>query len=134
MVCKLYLEGHIIRHIAATVNLSEDTVYNIKSYAMDTDPAFRETMHKQNMRERLRTMVSRSVERLDELMPEMSAKDAALAMGIGFDKLAALDRNNQPETLHQHVHLHGPNDIAKGLLDAMKPKHNDKETHGSSSL
>jgi hypothetical protein len=127
-VIDLYTQGHSAGIIAEKLGMTYKMVVDIQSNQLAVDPAFRESMHKQNLRERLKVMVSGTVERLNELMPEMSAKDAALAMGIGFDKLMALDRNSGPETLHQHLHLHAPTDIAKNFMDAMKPQKDNEQS------
>mgnify|MGYP003346994428 CR=1 FL=1 len=63
------------------------------------------------------------MERISELMPTISARDATLALGIAVDKLVYLDKTASPEQLHQHVHLHHtPTDIANGFMEALKPK------------
>ena len=67
-------------------------------------------------------MAEGAADRVIELMPEMSAKDSVLALGIATDKLLALERNKSPDQLHQHVHLHATSDVRDAFMAAMKPK------------
>ena len=79
-------------------------------------------MFKVSLREKLQNVVDGAADRVNELMPEMSAKDSVLALGITLDKLMALDKNSGPETLHQHVHLHAPAELNSAFMSAMNPR------------
>lgn len=117
---EMLLQENSKASISLKLGISEPLVEHIKQLAIDQDPTFRAGIYKNNLRERLKAVVEGSAARLEELMPEMGGKDAALALGISFDKLMALDKTNQTESLHQHVHLHAPTDIANGFLNAIK--------------
>lgn len=116
----MLLQEGKVASIANKLGISENLVNHIKELAIDQDPVFRAGIYKNNLRERLRAVVEGSADRLQELMPGMGGKEAALALGISFDKLMALDKSGQSEQLHQHVHLHAPTDIANGFLNAIK--------------
>jgi hypothetical protein len=121
-VIDMYCKGMSCRAIEEATGIGRQTIDDIKRYALDHDSQFRSLMFKVNIRQKLQTLVENSTDRLTDLMPEMSAKDAGLALGISFDKLMALDRNSGPETLHQHVHLHAPSELNNAFLTAMQPK------------
>ena len=121
-VIDMYCKGMSCRAIEEATGIGRQTIDDIKRYALDHDSQFRNTMFKVNIRQKLQSVVEGSAGRLDELMPEMSAKDAALTLGITFDKLMALDRNAGPETLHQHIHMHAPAELNNAFMAAMQPK------------
>jgi hypothetical protein len=79
-------------------------------------------MYQAGLKEKLQQVAAGAADRVIELMPEMSAKDSVLAMGIAADKLAALERNKGPESLHQHVHVHTTAEVGDAFMAAMKPK------------
>jgi len=121
-IIDMYCKGMSCRAIEEATGIGRQTIDDIKRYALDHDSQFRNAMFKVNMRQKLQTVVEDSTDRLAELMPEMGAKDAALTLGITFDKLMALDRNAGPETLHQHIHMHAPAELNNAFLSAMQPK------------
>lgn len=121
-IIDMYCKGMSCRAIEEATGIGRQTIDDIKRYALDHDSQFRNAMFKVNMRQKLQTVVENSTDRLTELMPEMGAKDAALTLGITFDKLMALDRNAGPETLHQHIHMHAPAELNNAFLNAMQPK------------
>lgn len=121
-IIEMYCKGMSCRAIEEVTGIGRQTIDDIKRYALDHDSQFRNAMFKVSMRQKLQTVVENSTDRLTELMPEMGAKDAALTLGITFDKLMALDRNNGPETLHQHIHMHAPAELNNAFLNAMQPK------------
>ena len=94
----------------------------IRDHALDHDSQFRDTMYHQSLKQKMQRVVAGAADRVSELMPEMSAKDAVLALGISTDKLLALERNKGPESLHQHVHVHTTAEVGDAFMQAMKPK------------
>ena len=121
-VIQLYCEGYSIRAIVEKTGVSQTVVHAIKTHGLDHDSQFREKMYQASLKEKLQQVASGAADRVIELMPEMSAKDSVLALGIATDKLVALDKNKSPESLHQHVHLHTTSDVSDAFMSAMKPK------------
>lgn len=121
-VLELFCAGHSIRNVADQVDLSYRTCESIKHYYLDNDSQFRNAFFAQNVRQKLQTIISGSADRLIELTPELSAKDAALTLGITMDKYLALDKNKAPEQLHQHVHIHGVSEIGDAFKLALNTK------------
>ena len=119
-IIDMYCKGMSCRAIQEATGIGRQTIDDIKRYALDHDSQFRNTMFRNSMREKLQTVVEGSADRLTELMPEMSAKDSAIALGIAFDKLQALDKNSGPETLHQHIHMHAPAELNSAFMAAMQ--------------
>jgi transposase-like protein len=121
-VIQLYCEGYSIRAIVEKTGVSQTVVHAIKTHGLDHDSQFREKMYQASLKEKLQQVAAGAADRVIELMPEMSAKDSVLAMGIATDKLAALERNRGPESLHQHVHVHTTAEVGDAFMQAMKPK------------
>jgi hypothetical protein len=121
-VIQLYCEGYSIPAIVEKTGLSQTVVHAIKTYGLDHDSQFREKMYQASLKQKLQQVAAGAADRVIELMPEMSAKDSVLAMGIATDKLAALERNRGPESLHQHVHVHTTAEVGDAFMQAMKPK------------
>ena len=113
-ILDLYTKGTAERVIVETTGLNVKTVTAVKQDALDHDSQFRSNLYKVNLKAKIQQVVEGATDRVNELMPEMSAKDAVLALGITLDKLLALEKTNGPETLHQHVHLHAPAELKIG--------------------
>lgn len=122
-IIDMYCKGMSLRAIEDVTGIGRNTIMEVKQSMLDHDSQFRNTMFKVSLREKLQNVVDGAADRVNELMPKMSAKDSVLALGITLDKLMALDKNTGPETLHQHVHLHAPAELNSAFMSAMKPKH-----------
>jgi hypothetical protein len=120
-ILDLYMQGNGAGAIARSLNISEATVNCIKASALDSDSQFREAYYKVNLKAKLQKVADASLDRLTDLLPTMTGRDAAIAAGITMDKLILIDRTS-PETLHQHVHIHGAKDIKDMFSDALKPR------------
>lgn len=120
-IIELYCQGFSLRAIEEKTGFGRQTLDDVKRYALDHDSQFRNQMFQQSLREKLQTVVSGAADRVTELIPEMSAKDSVLALGIAYDKLASMDRSKTGETLHQHVHLHTSAQVTDEFVNAMKP-------------
>lgn len=127
-IIEMYCKGMSLRAIQEATGLGKDTINSVKQSMLDHDSQFRNAMFKINLREKLQQVVEGAADRVNELMPEMSAKDSVLALGISMDKLMALDRNSGPDTLHQHVHLHAPAELNNAFMAAMQPKTIENES------
>jgi hypothetical protein len=121
-IIELYCQGYSVRAIEEKTGMSKTVVHAVKTYGLDHDSQFREKMYQAGLKEKLQKVAAGAADRVSELMPEMAAKDAVLAMGIAVDKLAALERNRGPESLHQHVHVHTTAEVGDAFMAAMKPK------------
>jgi hypothetical protein len=121
-IIEMYCQGMSVRAIEARTGISKSTINDIKTYAIDESSHMRDQMFNVSIKQKLQKIVDASVDRVDELIPEMAAKDVVLAMGIAMDKLVAMEKNKGPETLHQHLHLHAPAELNSALMNAMKPK------------
>jgi hypothetical protein len=121
-ILDLFCKGTADKVIAETVGLNIITVNAVKQDALDHDSQFRSNLYKVSLKAKIQAVVEGATDRVNELMPEMSAKDAVLALGITLDKLLALEKTNGPETLHQHVHLHAPAELNSAFMAAMQPK------------
>lgn len=121
-VIDLYCQGLSVRAIEQRTGVSKTVAHQIKQYGLDHDSQFREKIRQLSLREKLHQVADLSADRVIELMPEMSAKDSVLALGIATDKLMALERNKSPESLHQHVHVHTTAEVGNAFMEAMKPK------------
>jgi hypothetical protein len=122
LVIELYLQGNNQTAIVERTGLEKSVVRMIRDHALDHDSQFREKMYTASLKEKIQRVASGAADRVTELMPEMSAKDAVLALGISTDKLLALERNKGPESLHQHVHVHTTAEVGDAFMAAMKPK------------
>jgi hypothetical protein len=120
-VLDLFITGQHSRAIAMQLGISERSVDEIKVSALDMDSQFRNAYFNTNLKAKLQSVIDGAAQRVMELMPEMSAKDAVLALGITLDKYANLEKNKVPDQLHQHVHLHTNNDISAAFMAALKP-------------
>jgi hypothetical protein len=120
-VIDMYQQGNATSAIVAATGLGEDVVSAIKTHALDTDSQFRESYYRHNLKAKLQRVADASLDRLTDLMPTMGGRDAAIAAGITMDKLLAMERST-PDIMHQHVHIHGAQDISKMFQDALKPK------------
>lgn len=121
-VIELYCQGLSVRAIEERTGVSKSVAHQIKQYGLDHDSQFREKIRQISLREKLHHVADLSADRVVELMPEMSAKDSILALGIATDKLMALERNKGADTLHQHVHVHTTAEVGDAFMQAMKPK------------
>lgn len=121
-VIDLYCQGLSVRAIEERTGVSKTVAHQIKQHGLDHDSQFREKIRQMSLREKLHQVADLSADRVVELMPEMSAKDAVLALGISTDKLLALERSRGPEALHQHVHVHTTAEVGNAFMEAMRPK------------
>ena len=121
-VIDLYCQGLSVRAIEERTGISKSVVHEIKTTGLDHDSQFREKMYAAGLKEKLQKVADGAADRVIELMPEMSAKDSVLALGIATDKLAAMDRNRSVDSLHQHVHVHTTAEVGDAFMQAMKPK------------
>jgi hypothetical protein len=121
-VIELYCQGLSVRAIEERTGVSKSVAGQIKQYGLDHDSQFREKIRQISLREKLHQVADLSADRVIELMPEMSAKDSILALGVATDKLLAMDKNRAPESLHQHVHVHTTAEVGDAFMQAMKPK------------
>lgn len=121
-IIELYCQGYSLRAIEEKTGFGRQTLDDVKRYALDHDSQFRNQMFQQSLKAKLQTVVEGAADRVTELMPEMSAKDSVLALGIAFDKLQSLDKGKGTETLHQHVHLHTSTQVTDDFMSAMKEK------------
>lgn len=126
-VIELYCQGFSCRAIEEKTGISKQTVDDIKRTALDQDSQFRDKMYAINLKYKLQSAVESVTDRVIDLIPEMRPKEAALTLGIAFDKLQALDRNKQPESLHQHVHLHAPSELDAFFKQALQPSKDTSE-------
>ena len=121
-VIELYCQGLSVRAIEERTGISKSVVHEIKTSGLDHDSQFREKMYAASLKEKLQKVADGAADRVIELMPEMSAKDSVLALGIATDKLATMDRTKSVDSLHQHVHVHTTAEVGDAFMQAMKPK------------
>lgn len=121
-IMDLYTQGVSIKSIEERTGVSRTMCEQIRNHALDNDSQFRDKIRHQTLKDKIFKVAEGSAERLNELMPEMSAKDAVLALGIATDKLLALERNRTADSLHQHVHVHTTTEVGNAFMEAMKPK------------
>ena len=121
-IIDLYCQGLSVRAIAAKVDLSKSTVDAVKLHFLDHDSQFREKMFQNGIKSKLQHIADVAADRVTELMPEMAARDAILALGVAADKLMLIERTKNVEQLHQHVHLHAPAELNDQFMQALKPK------------
>jgi len=121
-IIDLYCQGLSVRAIEERTGVSKSVVQEIKTHGLDHDSQFREKMYQASLKEKLQKVADGAADRVIELMPEMSAKDSVLALGIATDKLATMDRNRSVDNLHQHVHVHTTAEVGDAFMQAMKPK------------
>jgi len=121
-VIELYCQGFSVRAIEEKTGVSKTVAQAIKTHGLDHDSQFREKMYAASLKDKLQQVADGAADRVIELMPEMSAKDSVLALGIATDKLAAMDRNKSVDSLHQHVHVHTTAEVGNAFMAAMTPK------------
>lgn len=119
-ILKLYCEGKTITGIAETMGLSKTVVGDVKLRALDEDTQFANDMFKLNFRRKLQQTASSALERVEELMPEMEARDAVLAFDKAANILMEMEAQQKPEIGSVNLHLHSSdNDLASQFLAAM---------------
>ena len=122
-ILKLYTQGHTIVAIAEKMNLSKTVVGDVKLRALDTDTEFADAMFKVNIRHKLHKAAESSLDRVQDLIPSMSGRDATLAMEKTFELVMALDKEKKPEVNSINLHLHGSDSkLQSEFLSAMKEK------------
>ncbi len=128
-ILKLYTQGQTIVAIAEKLNLSKTVVGDVKLRALDTDTEFADAMFKVNIRQKLHKAAESSLDRVVDLIPEMSSRDATLAMEKTFDLVFALDKEKKPEVNSINLHLHtGDADLQSKFLSAMGETKSESET------
>jgi hypothetical protein len=127
-IIDLYCQGLSVRAIAEKVNLSKSTVDAVKLHFLDHDSQFREKMFQQSIKQKLQTIADVAADRVTDLMPEMQARDAILALGVAADKLMLIERTKNVEQLHQHVHLHAPAELNDQFMKALQPKNENQQS------
>lgn len=128
-ILEMFCNGMSCRAIGERMGLGRQTVDDIKNYYLDNDSQFRTTFFQTSVRNKLQTVIDGAADRLIELKDEMSAKDAAITLGIAIDKYTSLQKNKGPEQLHQHVHIHGVSEIGDAIKMALN-KPTDGTTQG----
>lgn len=123
-ILEMYCSGHTITAIAEKLKLSKTIVGDVKLRALDTDTQFANAMFKVNIRQKLQHAVEHSVDRITELMPEMEARDATLALSKSMEILMNMDKEKVPDvTNNMNLHIHA-SELQSQFLAAMteKPK------------
>ncbi len=119
-ILQLYCEGKTITSIAETMGLSKTVVGDVKLRALDEDTQFANDMFKINFRKKLQQTASSALERVDELMPEMEARDAVLAFDKAAQLLLEMEAQQKPDIGSVNLHLHSSDaDLANQFLAAM---------------
>jgi hypothetical protein len=121
-IIEMYCQGMSVRAIEARTGLSKSTINEIKTYAIDENSHLRDKLFTINLRHTLQNVADHAIDRVDEVIEEMSARDLVIALGVVTDKLMQLDKGKNPDQVHQHVHLHAPSELSNAFMDAMKPK------------
>jgi len=121
-IIEMYCQGMSVRAIEERTGISKATVNEIKTHAIDRDSHLRDKLFNINLRNKLQTVVDRAVDRVDELMDEMSPRDAVIALGVAADKLMAMDRGRSPDQIHNHIHMTAPAELSQEIFLAMRPK------------
>lgn len=121
-ILDMYSSGQTITAIAEKLNLSKTVVGDVKLRALDTDTQFANAMFKVNIRQKLQNVAELSADKVSELIPEMNARDAVLALSKSMEALAEIEATKVPEVSSMHLHLHA-SDIQAQFLAAM----NDSE-------
>lgn len=118
-ILELYSSGYTIVAIAEKLGLSKTVVGDVKLRALDTDTQFANAMFKVNIRQKLQRSAETSADRIAELMPEMEARDAILAMSKSMEILLEMDKDKAPEinnTMNLHIHA---SDLQAQFMAAM---------------
>ena len=119
-ILQLYCEGKTITSIAETMGLSKTVVGDVKLRALDEDTQFANDMFKINFRKKLQQTANSALERVDELMPEMEARDAVLAFDKAAQLLLEMEAQQKPDIGSVNLHLHSSDaDLANQFLAAM---------------
>lgn len=119
-ILQLYCEGKTITSIAETMGLSKTVVGDVKLRALDEDTQFANDMFKINFRKKLQQTASSALDRVDELMPEMEARDAVLAFDKAAQLLLEMEAQQKPDIGSVNLHLHSSDaDLANQFLAAM---------------
>lgn len=127
-ILKLYCEGKSIPTIAEMMGLSKTVVGDVKLRALDEDTQFADSMFKLNFRRKLQQTASSALERVEELMPEMEARDAVLAFDKAANILMEMEAQQKPEIGSVNLHLHSSdNDLASQFLAAMGEPRNEPQ-------
>ena len=121
-VIEMYCQGMSIRAIEARTGLSKSTINELKTHAIDADSHLRDKLFNINLRQKLQSVVDHAIDRVEDVIDEMSAKDLVITLGVATDKLLQLDKGRNPDQIHQHVHLHGTSELADMFMAAQKPK------------
>ena len=120
-ILEMFCQGHGSHHIASKVGVSYNTVNEVKLHCLDNDSQFRNAFFAVNLKGRMQQLIDHTIDRVEQTMPEMSGRDAALTLGIALDKYMELEKNKGgPEQLHQHVHLHASSEITNQFMQALK--------------
>lgn len=124
-ILKLYTQGHTIVAIAEKLGMSKTVVGDVKLRAIDTDTEFADAMFRVNIRQKLHKAAESSLDRVQDLISEMSPRDATLAMEKTFDLVLKLDKEKKPEINSINLHLHGNDSkLQSEFLAAMGEKEN----------
>jgi hypothetical protein len=121
-ILELYCQGHGSRYIAEQVGVSYNTVNEVKLHYLDYDSQFRNSFFAANLKAKMQGLIEGAASRVEQLLPEMNARDSTLALGVVMDKYIELEREKAkvPEQLHQHVHLHANSEIADQFMQALR--------------
>jgi hypothetical protein len=117
-ILDLYCAGNTITAIAEKLNLSKTVVGDVKLRALDTDTQFASAMFKVNIRKKLQNVAELSADKITELMPEMNARDATLALSKSIEALSQMESVKMPDIQVTNLHLHA-SDIQRQFLEAM---------------
>jgi hypothetical protein len=102
------------------------TVQVIRDAYIDENSGFRHAMFKETAKEKFRKIVELATDRMVEVAPEMSAKDATFAATIAMENLLKLERDVVPNTVNNTVNIGSVDintlkdmfNVAKTLQDA----------------
>ena len=121
-IIEMYCQGMSVRAIEQKTGFSKSTINEVKIHAIDRDSHLRDKLFNINLRQKLQTVVDHAVDRVDDMLDDMSAKDVVIAFGVAADKLMALDKGKSPDQIHQHLHLHTQAELTDDIVNAMKPR------------
>lgn len=119
-ILQLYCEGKGIPEIAEIMGMSKTVVGDVKLRALDEDTQFANDMFKLNFRKKLQRTASSAIDRVEELMPEMDARDAVLAFDKAAQLLIDMEAQTKPDIGSVNLHLHSSDlDLTNQFLAAM---------------
>lgn len=119
-ILKHYCAGKNIVEIAEMMGLSKTVVGDVKLRALDEDTQFANDMFKINFRKKLQRTATSALDRVEDLMPEMDARDAVLAFDRAAQLLMEMEAQQKPDIGSVNLHLHSSdNDLANQFLAAM---------------